>query len=222
MSSRPAQLRGTRQHASAAAVRRRRAAARRRRWFVGLLVVALCALGVKLVAPTFHTAVRDLGSLPLAHEQVIRRQAAQKRLDPALIAGVIYAESKFSDAQSSAGALGLMQLLPSTAHFIAQRTGGSAFTTEDLSTPDVNIAYGSWYLRYLLDRYNENEVLALAAYNGGETNVNKWIAQARDNGTAFTLGDIPFPETRAYVEKVMGAQHDYRRTHAKQLGLEGG
>jgi soluble lytic murein transglycosylase len=219
MSSRPAQLRATRQHDRAAAVKRQRAAARRRRWFFGLLVVALCAFGVKLVAPTFHTAVRDLGSLPLQHEQVIRQQAAKKQLDPALIAGVIYAESKFSDAQSSAGALGLMQLLPSTAHFIAQRTGGSAFTTEDLSTPDVNIAYGSWYLRYLLDRYDENEVLALAAYNGGETNVNKWIAQAHDNGSAFALDDIPFPETRAYVEKVMGAQHDYRRTYAKQLGI---
>lgn len=220
MSTRPAQVRASRQHARAAEDRRRRAvAARRRRWIFGLLVVALCAIGVKLVAPTFHSAVRDLGSLPLAHEQVIRQQASRKQLDPALIAGVIYTESRFSDAQSSAGALGLMQLLPSTAHFIAQRTGGSAFTTQDLSTPDVNIAYGSWYLRYLMNSYGGNEVLTLAAYNGGETNVNRWIAQAHENGKAFALDDIPFPETRAYVQRVMSAQQQYRHTYARRLGL---
>ncbi len=221
MSTRPAQVRATRSQgaARAAEVKRRRAATRRRRWLFGLLVVVLCAVGVKVIAPSFHSAVQNFGKLPLAHDQTIREQAARKQLDPALIAGVIYTESKFSDAQSSAGALGLMQLLPSTAHFIAQRTGGSAFTTEDLSTPDVNIAYGSWYLRYLLDTYDDNEVLALAAYNGGETNVNRWVAQAHEDGKAFTVDQIPFPETRAYVARVMRAQQDYRRTYAKRLGL---
>ena len=113
---------------------------------------------------------------------MIRQQAHDKQLDPALIAAVIYAESKFVDSTSSAGALGLMQLLPSTAHFIAERSGGTAFTTEDLSTPEINIAYGSWYLRYLLDRYDGDEVLALAAYNGGMGNVDRWVADAQARG----------------------------------------
>ena len=126
--------------------------------------------------------MHDLTTLPLAHEDAIRAQARDKQLDPSLIAGVIYAESKFVDSTSSAGALGLMQLMPATAHFIADRSGGTAFTTEDLSTPDVNIAYGSWYLRYLLDHYDGNELLALAAYNAGEGKVDEWWRSAAERG----------------------------------------
>jgi soluble lytic murein transglycosylase len=177
------------------------------------------ALGALLLHPLFKSAVRDL-ALPLRHEATIREQAHDKQLDPSLIAGVIYAESKFSDSTSSAGALGLMQLLPSTAHFIAARSGGTAFTTEDLSTPEINIAYGSWYLRYLLDRYGGDEVLALAAYNGGMGNVDRWVADARVRGERLDVADIPFPETRAYVERVLDARRDYRRTYPGELGLQ--
>ena len=150
----------------------------------------------------------------------IRTQAREKRLDPSLIAGVIYAESKFNDSTSSAGALGMMQLLPSTAHFIAQRTGGTRFTTADLATPDINIAYGSWYLRYLLDRYGGDEVLALAAYNGGMGNVDRWVAEAGAQGRRLQVSDIPFPETRAYVQRVLDARQRYRRTYPRELGLQ--
>jgi peptidoglycan lytic transglycosylase len=201
--------------------RRRRASARARRRRGVLYALAFAgaiALAVIAIRPLFDSAVRDL-SLPLRHATTIRRQAADKHLDPALVAGVIYAESKFNDSTSSAGALGLMQLLPSTARFIAQRTGGTRFTTADLATPDVNIAYGSWYLRYLLDRYGGNEVLALAAYNGGETNVNRWLAAAQARGNSFAISDIPFSETRAYVAKVLAAEHEYAATYPRELGL---
>jgi len=134
------------------------------------------------------------------------------------VAAVIYAETKFDPRTSSAGAVGLMQLMPETATFLAKRSGATTFTTADLGTPQVNIAYGSYYLRYLLDEYGGSKVLALAAYNGGETNVNRWLAAARSQGRRFTVGDIPFPETRAYVEKVLGAQRDYRHTYRTQLG----
>jgi soluble lytic murein transglycosylase len=211
MSSRTAQLQVARRRAA-----RQRAA--RRRAFLLLAFVAVVGFGALLLHPLFTTAVRDL-RLPLRHEATIRQQAHDKGLDPTLIAGVIYAESKFSDSTSSAGALGLMQLLPSTAHFIAQRTGGTRFTTEDLSTPDINIAYGSWYLRYLLDRYDGNEVLALAAYNGGETNVSRWLADTRARGERFGMSDIPFSETRAYVGRVLDARRQYRATYADELGV---
>ena len=158
-----------------------------------LAFAAIVALGALLLRPLFTHAVHDLTTLPLRHEDAIRRQAHEKELDPSLIAGVIYAESKFSDSTSSAGALGLMQLMPETAHFIAGRSGGTAFTTEDLSTPDVNIAYGSWYLRYLLDRYDGDEVLALAAYNGGMGNVDRWVAEARARGERARRGGHPVP-----------------------------
>jgi soluble lytic murein transglycosylase len=197
---------------------RRRAARRRRQAFGLLAFLAAVALGAVALQPLFSTAVRDL-SLPLAHEETIREQAREKQLDPALIAAVIYAESKFSDETSAAGALGLMQLLPSTAHFIAERSGGTRFTTKDLSTPEINIAYGSWYLRYLLDRYDGHVVKALAAYNGGETNVSRWAASARARGERFGLDDIPFAETRAYVGRVLEARRDYRAAYPGELGL---
>src|SRR5829696_3828726 len=198
---------------------KRARAARRRRQALGLLAfAAIVVVGVLALRPLFTDAVRDL-SLPLAHERTIREQASEKRLDPSLIAGVIYAESKFSDSSSPAGALGLMQLMPETAHFIAQGSGGTRFTTEDLSTPDINIAYGSWYLRYLLNRYDGNEVLALAAYNGGETNVSRWLDGARARGERFGVDDIPFAETRAYVVKVLDARRQYATTYPGELGL---
>lgn len=214
MSSRTAQLQVARRRA-----KQQRAARRRRQAFLFLGVLAAVSFGALLLRPLFTSAVHELTTLPLAHEGAIREQARKKRLDPSLIAGVIYAESKFSDSTSSAGALGLMQLLPSTAHFIAGRSGGTAFTTEDLSTPEINIAYGSWYLRYLLDRYGGDEVLALAAYNGGMGNVDRWIAEARARGERLDVADIPFPETQAYVQRVLDARREYRRTYAGELGL---
>jgi soluble lytic murein transglycosylase len=214
MSSRTAQLQVARRRA-----RQERAQRRRRQAFVLLGFLAAVSFGALLLRPLFTSAVHDLTTLPLSHEDTIRAQALDKQLDPSLIAAVIYAESKFSDSTSSAGALGLMQLLPSTAHFIADRSGGTAFTTEDLSTPAINIAYGSWYLRYLLDRYDGNEVLALAAYNGGMGNVDRWVADAGARGERLDVADIPFPETRAYVQRVLDARREYRRTYARELGL---
>src|ERR1700693_4759270 len=137
--------------------------------FCGLLAI-LAVLSV----PLARRAYDDL-SLPLSYSSIIRQQAAQKRLDPALVAAVIYAETRCDSRPSSAGAEGLMQLLPQTAEFLARRSGATTFRTSDLEHTAVNIAYGSYYLRYLLNDYGGNEVLALAAYNGGETNVDKWL-----------------------------------------------
>jgi soluble lytic murein transglycosylase len=182
-----------------------------------LVTVAVVVVGVLLAMPLAKKAVNEL-SLPLHYQDVIRQQAAEKHLDPALVAAVIYAETKFDARTSPAGALGLMQIEPQTAQFLARRSGAQNFTTADLGTPQVNIAYGSYYLRYLLDEYHGNTDLALAAYNGGEANVDRWVAQARATGTGFTIDDIPFPETRDYVKRVLSARKDYRRTYASQLG----
>jgi len=198
--------------------RRRTASTTSRRTLGTLVALAVAALLVVLIASEVNHAVDKLG-LPLSNADVIRKQAAEKRLDPALIAAVIYAESKFAPQRSSAGAEGLMQILPETAYFIAHLSGGSQFTASDLATPSINVAYGSYYLRYLLDHYNGNEMLAVAAYNGGLANVDKWVARARENGGHLTVAAIPFPETRAYVERVLSAQQSYRETYASQLGL---
>ena len=110
---------------------------------------------------------------------------------------MIFAETKFDARTSPTGALGLMQIEPTTAEFLARRSGATSFVLADLAHPTTNIAYGSYYLRYLLDRYGGSETLALAAYNGGETNVDGWLAQAHAAGVRFTVHAIPFAETRA-------------------------
>jgi soluble lytic murein transglycosylase len=178
---------------------------------------AVIVLVVALAGPLFEQAVNNL-TLPLRHQDIIRQQARAKGIDAALIAAVIYAESKFDPRPSAAGAEGLMQILPETAKFLAHKSGAKSFTTADLATPRVNIAYGSYYLRYLLDRYGGDTALALAAYNGGETNVDKWVAGARAEGHRLTTSEIPFPETRAYVTKVLGKQRDYRSAYSAELG----
>jgi soluble lytic murein transglycosylase len=182
----------------------------------GLVLVVACVLS--LVKPADH-AVREI-RLPLRHEDIIRQQAAQKHVDAALIAGVIYTESHFRDATSHAGAKGLMQLMPSTADYIARKTGATAFRREDLATPQINIAYGTWYLRYLLQKYHNNTILTLAAYNAGEGKVDEWRAVASARGETFRVAShIPFQETRDYVHRVLTARKSYRATYASELNL---
>ncbi len=183
--------------------------------FLGLCIVLACA-GVLAVA----LRERTTSGLPLSDTAIIRAQAADKRLDPALIAAVIYAESKFEPRPSSAGAEGLMQILPATAYYLAQLSGGRTFTASDLATPSVNVAYGSYYLRYLLDHYHGDEMLAIAAYNGGLANVDRWVAQAGASGRQLSIAEIPFPETREYVQRVLSAQQTYRSDYAQQLGID--
>jgi soluble lytic murein transglycosylase len=147
---------------------------------------------------------------PLRYTSIVRGHAAHYDLDPALLAAVIETESKFNaSARSDAGAVGLMQLTPGTAEGIAQYTGGHNFHLSDLTNPEINVRYGAWYLRHLLDRYDQHERLALAAYNAGEDNVDRW--QREHVG-------IQFRETRDYVDKVERLKKIYRRAYASQLG----
>jgi soluble lytic murein transglycosylase len=190
-----------------------------RRTLGTIVALAAVVLTVGVVVSALTTAVRT-NALPLQDASIIRKQAAAKHLDPALIAGVIYAESKFEPRRSSAGAEGLMQILPATAYYLAHLSGGSRFTATDLARPDINVAYGSYYLRYLLDHYSGNEMLAVAAYNGGLANVDKWVSRAHAEGGELAVAAIPFPETREYVQRVMAARQEYRETYPRELGLQ--
>ncbi|MCC6223305.1 MAG: lytic transglycosylase domain-containing protein [Thermoleophilia bacterium] len=142
---------------------------------------------------------------PLEYEHIIRGHAENYDLDPALIAAVIYRESKFDpEAVSESGAIGLMQLLPDTAEGIAEYTGGSRFRVEDLEDPELNVRYGSFYLRRLLEKYDGDVSLALAAYHAGQGNVDGWLARGQG---------IAFAETRAYVDDVLELRERYRRAY---------
>jgi soluble lytic murein transglycosylase len=178
------------------------------------VVAVILGAGIAIVLSQVNVerAIQEL-TLPLQHEDIIRQQAAEKDLDPALIAAVIYSESKFRDQESSAGAIGLMQITPSTARYIERLSGGTTFRTSDLNDPQINISYGCYLLRHFLDRYGGNTVAALAAYNAGPANVDSW------GGHELQLSDIKFPETRAYVEEVLSKRNDYASKYADDLGL---
>jgi soluble lytic murein transglycosylase len=181
----------------------------------GLLAAVVAAV---LVSGVLDEAVREI-TLPLRHDDIIRQQAADKHVDAALIAAVIYEESRFRDQTSNAGARGLMQITPETADFIARRSGGVRFEQSDLATPQINIAYGAWYLRYLIDRYKGNDTLAIAAYNAGMGNVDRWVARAGGPSNFDSAKHIPFPETRAYVKNVIERRRQYRDHYGGELGL---
>jgi soluble lytic murein transglycosylase len=171
---------------------------------LGAVVVGAFAY-VDETSPPWYERIR----YPLRYSQYVRVHARQHQLDPAFVAAVIYQESKFdTSAKSESGAIGLMQLTPSTAKGIAIRTGGHAFRTEDLYDPEINIRYGAWYLDNLFQKYR-SERLVLAAYNAGQGNVDAW----RRDGEP-----IQFAETRAYVARVEKLQGIYREAWAKELG----
>jgi peptidoglycan lytic transglycosylase len=191
---------------------RRRRARRRRLLVAGAAVVAGLAVGVGLgVFGKVDDVIQEL-TLPLRHEDIIRQQAREKDVDAALIAAVIYAESKFDDRISSAGARGLMQITPEAANDIERHSGGTSFELGDLSDPEINIRYGTFLLRELLDRYDGDVAAALAAYNAGPGNADSW------GGSDLTVAEIPFPETRAYVEDVLDKQRAYREKYGRELG----
>ena len=207
-------------HAARMPRRSSRARVKRRRGAVLVLAVLLAAGLVAVVTGLgpLGDAVREI-TLPLKHDDIIRQQAADKELDPALIAAVIYEESRFRDQTSHAGARGLMQITPDTAAFIARHSGGYRFEQADLATPQINIAYGSYFLRYLLDHYDGNEGAALAAYNAGIGNVDRWVAEAGGIESFEVDSHVPFPETRAYVENVLDSKGDYHEHYADDLGI---
>jgi soluble lytic murein transglycosylase len=170
-----------------------------------LAVIAGLVLYVQAAEPSWYYRLR----YPLSYEQIVRGHARNYQLEPALLAAVIYQESKFdAEARSDAGAVGLMQLQPETAKGIALRTGGSKFRVDDPTDPEINVRYGSWYLRHLIDKYDDEE-LALAAFNAGQGNVDSWLRE--DKGIAFA-------ETRHYVDRVQELKAIYRDAYASELG----
>jgi soluble lytic murein transglycosylase len=197
----------------------------RRLVVVGLCLLALAGVwgAVRWLVPAATDASTPAWiarrAYPLEHGAALRAAARKYHLDAALVAAVVYAESRFDEhARSPRGALGLMQVLPGTAAQIARETGGRAFVTADLEDPAVNLRYGSYYLRSALDRFGGDTVAAVAAYNAGVATAERWVAAAPawESG-GMRVDEIPYAETRAYVEKVMRLRGVYRRAYGDEL-----
>ena len=147
---------------------------------------------------------------PLKYEAEIQQVSEEYGLEPAFVAGVVYTESRFRpDAESSQGALGLMQVMPGTADFVQERSGIQG----DYRNPRVNLQVGAWYLNALNEKYQGHERLTLAAYNSGQGRVDGWISQE-----GFDIErDIPFKETHEYVDNVLEARDVYRDLYGEDL-----
>lgn len=182
---------------------------RRRRTVTFLFLVAAV-----LVGATLSTRWLMMQLYPLNHRDLVFAHSRRNGLDPHLVAALIRVESRWDpQAVSRTGALGLMQVMPPTAAWAAERMGFADYRPEQLTDPAVNIRIGTWYLAYLLGAFNGNELLALAAYNGGDGNVRQWLADGRWNGELHRIDQIPFPETRRFVARVLHDLRYYRRLY---------
>ncbi|MGZ5312839.1 MAG: lytic transglycosylase domain-containing protein [Solirubrobacterales bacterium] len=200
--------------------KRARRKAKRNKWSrPKRILAALGAVAAGLVGGYFLSTTDPVQqtllevTLPLRHEDIIRQQAREKGVEAPLIAAIIDSESHFRDQTSSAGARGLMQITPTTAREIEKLSGGQNFQYDDLADPELNIRYGTFYIRHLLNVYDGNEVAAIAAYNAGPANVSEW------GGADLGRGDIQFEETRDYVDKVIEKRDAYRQKYPEDLGL---
>ncbi|MCL2407620.1 MAG: lytic transglycosylase domain-containing protein [Defluviitaleaceae bacterium] len=172
------------------------------KWIVFVVfIIATLAIGGMLAATILY---------PVRYTAIINEMAEKRDLPPELIFAVIRAESRFRrDAVSHAGAMGLMQLMPDTASWVAGLAGMNDFDIDDIKNPFINIYLGTWYLRWLIDRFG-NVDTALAAYNAGHNRVSGWLNNTEHSADGVTLFFIPFTETRNYVERVNNAKPVYR------------
>ncbi|CUH95568.1 putative membrane protein [Propionispora sp. 2/2-37] len=151
---------------------------------------------------------------PLPYEAIIFKYALENDLDPFLVASVIRAESKFLvKARSPKGAMGLMQMMPETAEWVATQLEFTDFSIKQLDDPEVSIRLGAWYLSSLKKEFNSNEILMLAAYNGGRGNVKHWMEQYQWSFDFAGIEGIPFRETREYVKKVLASKARYQELY---------
>ncbi len=167
---------------------------------VAILLITL--LNTKNIARFFY---------PVKYENEITRSAQEYGIDPYLIMSIIKAESNFDEtAVSHKNASGLMQIIEPTARWIAMRMDFEEFTYDNITDPELNIRMGCYYIAYLLDHYDGNVKNAVAAYNAGHGNVDRWLSEEGYPKDGLDFSQIPFPETRRYVTRVLNNQKIYQ------------
>ena len=206
-----------RQAGERAPLRRVRAARRRRQRRRTLLAIFASALIVLIALGAWALFGRDridLSRYPMTYAPEIRAAAAEFSLDPAYVASVVLAESSFdAEAVSSAGAIGLMQIMPATGEWIAGKLEDEPFDVQRLYQPEVNLRYGCWYLRFLLDRYDEDMYTASTAYHQGQGRVDQWLEDPQYSQDGRTLTAISSAVTDTYVNRIMESYAHYQELY---------
>ncbi len=186
-----------------------------KKWIVGGVALVVAASAASLLfngGNSDQTGKEKAKVLPLKFERHIQREARKRNLSPALLAAIILRESEFDAKAEYKGAIGLMQIEPETAIAADRRSDLSLDGVKSLTSPSVNISIGSYYLRYLLSLYDENRLLALAAYNAGHSRVDRWLEDAQNEGREIAkVTDIPLRQTQQYVDKVLSADRYYEK-----------
>lgn len=179
------------------------------------LILCIVAFTFMFQAPSVKKVI-----YPYPYRALIEQYAEQYNVDPLLVVSVIRAESKFlPQSQSHKGALGLMQLMPDTAKWIAETLKDGSFDQSKLREPEKNIQYGTWYIASLQKEFPDI-TLVLAAYNGGRGHVNEWIRTEQLNVDNLRTEDIPFKETREYVDRVMDNYSNYKELYGGRTRLK--
>ncbi|MBQ9914570.1 MAG: lytic transglycosylase domain-containing protein [Clostridia bacterium] len=168
--------------------------------------------------------IGNIGRLfyPVKYIDSVKKYTNEYRLDPYLIMSIIKAESNFNaDAVSGKNATGLMQIMEPTAMWLSDKLGLDDFSYEDITDPDTNIRMGCYYIAFLLEHYEGNTDNALAAYNAGQGNVDRWLSDKACSKDGKTLSHIPYPETRLYIDQVTNNEKVYRALYKVQPDKEG-
>lgn len=181
----------------------------RYRKYIALIIISIMILAV---AFSFKWIGRTL--YPISYQEYIFKFSEKYDVDPFLVSAIIRVESKYyKDAISNRGAMGLMQILPTTGKWAADNIGISDFYDEMLFKPEINIEIGCWYLNKLTKQFNSDLELVVAAYNGGSGNVSKWLKDLKYSTDGKKLDNIPFKETEQYVEKVFKSYEVYKKLY---------
>ncbi|MDF2815906.1 MAG: lytic transglycosylase [Paenibacillus sp.] len=186
---------------------------RKKRMFALLLLLFVVFL-------FYNTKLLGTWMYPIYYKDDIKISAQNYSVDPFLIAAIIRVETNYNpDKTSRKGAIGLMQLMPDTAQWIVDKADYSDRTLNALERPDVNIEVGAWYLNSLSNQFNGNRIAMLGAYNAGPGNVRKWLQNNTWDGTLKNIDQIPFGETRHYIQRVIYYHNKYSNLYQEELGL---
>lgn len=188
---------------------------KKRTYFVIVAIVIMIVLIFTVFKP-INWVLKKL--YKLEYSEYVYQYAEENNIDPLLVFAIIKAESNFNHSiQSSSGAIGLMQLMESTAIEMAKEVKQEIVVKEALYNPEINIKIGTFYYAYLIQHYEGNEYLALAAYNAGMGNVDKWIKEGIIKADGSDLENIPYKETNNYVRKIIRDYKIYQRLYGENL-----